>query len=89
MSEEEIIIILDPPVKPKRFDFSGVMARASTWLGLLTLAQGGAMIAFSQAPEEWKNALPASLGGYLLIGMMVTGALTPIATSFKQKNLQK
>lgn len=87
MSEEEIIIVL-PPTKPKRFDFSGVMARASTWLGLLTLAQGGAMIAFSQAPPEWKAQLPAYVGGYLLIGMMLTGAATPIATSFKQKRFQ-
>ena len=69
----------------KRFDFAGIMARISTWLGLLTLAQGGAMIAFSQAPQEWKDALPHNLGGWLLIGMMATGALTPIATSFKQR----
>lgn len=69
----------------QRFDFHGVAARFSTWLGLLTLAQGGAVIAYGQAPAEWRDALPAMLGGYLLIGMMVTGALTPIATSFKQK----
>lgn len=72
----------------KRFDFYGVMARLSTWLGLLTLAQGGAMIAFSQAPPEWKALLSPNVGGYLLIGMMATGALTPIATSFKQKAFQ-
>lgn len=69
-----------------RFDFYGVMARLSTWLGLLTLAQGGAMIAFSQAPPEFKAALPPNVGGYLLIGMMIAGALTPIASSFKQKS---
>lgn len=68
-----------------RFDWSRWWARLSTWLGILTLAQGGAMIAFSQAPPEWKAVLPDYVGGYLLIGMMVTGALTPVATSFKQK----
>lgn len=72
-----------------RFDFYGVMARLSTWLGLLTLAQGGAMIAFSQAPPEFKASLPPNVGGYLLIGMMVAGALTPIASSFKQKSQVK
>lgn len=72
-----------------RFDFYGVMARLSTWLGLLTLAQGGAMIAFSQAPPEWKALLPPNVGGYLLMGMMAAGALTPIASSFKQKSQVK
>lgn len=69
----------------KRFDWSKWWARASTWLGILTTAQGGAMIAFSQAPQEWKDALPENIGGYLLMGMMLTGALTPVATSFRQK----
>lgn len=71
-----------------RFDFYGVMAKISTWLGLLTLAQGGAMIAFSQAPPEWKALLPDRIGGFLLIGMMACGALTPVASSFKQKRFQ-
>lgn len=73
----------------KRWDFAGVMARISTWLGLLTLAQGGAMVAYSQAPAEWQAALPEYVGAALLVGMMVTGALTPIATSFRQKKLSK
>lgn len=73
----------------KRFDWTGLWRRLSTWLGLLTLAQGGAMIAFSQAPPEWKALLPNAVGGWLLIGMMLTGALTPIATSFKQRSLQQ
>lgn len=68
-----------------RFNWTRWWARVSTWLGLLTAAQGGAMIAFSQAPPEWKALMPDALGGYLLIGMMVTGALTPVATSFKQR----
>ena len=92
-SEEEIIIVggtRPASVEPaKRFDWSRWWARASTWLGILTTAQGGAMIAFSQAPQEWRAALPVNLGGYLLIGMMLTGALTPVATSFKQRSLAK
>lgn len=71
-------------METKRFDWTGLWRRLSTWLGLLTLAQGGAMIAFAQAPAEWKAMLPNAVGGYLLLGMMLTGALTPIATSFKQ-----
>lgn len=72
----------------RRFNFRGWAARISTWLGLLTLAQGGAMIAFSQAPPEWKAMLPPNIGGYLLYGMMAAGALTPIASSFKQKRFE-
>ena len=68
-----------------RFNFRPVLKRATTWLGLLTLAQGGAVLAFSQAPQEWKNSLPESLPGYLLVGMMVLGAITPVANSIAQR----
>lgn len=71
-----------------RWDFRRVLARISTWLGLLTLAQGGAALAYTQAPPEWQAMLPAAVGGWLLVGMMVTGALTPVATSFRQKKLR-
>lgn len=72
-----------------RWNVRPVLKRATTWLGLLTVAQGGALLAYSQAPEEWKEILPASLRGYLLIGMMVLGALTPVANSIAQRSVAK
>lgn len=71
----------------QRWNFTAWARRMSTWLGLLTLAQGGAMVAYAQAPPAWQALLPDSLIVWLLGGMMVTGALTPIATSFKQRDL--
>lgn len=71
--------------KERRLDVKGVLTRATTWLGLLSLAQGGALIAYNQAPEEMKAQLPPNIAGYLLVGMMVLGALTPVANSIVQK----
>lgn len=72
-----------------RLDFRGWLRRASTWLGMLSLAQGGAMLAYSQADPTIKDALPPRVAGFLLIGMMLCGALTAVATSIQQKWLAK
>lgn len=68
-----------------KFDWSFVWKRASTWLGVLTTMQGGAAAAFIAAPDEWRSAFPDWLGVALLGGSMVTGALVPLATSYKQR----
>lgn len=70
-----------------RWSVAGVTRRATTWLGLLVLAQGGAVLAYNSAPDAWKAALPENLSGYLLIGMMVLGALNGVASSIRQKSL--
>lgn len=67
-----------------RLNFRGVMRRASTILGLLTAFQGGAILAYSQAPPEWQSALPEWLPGYALVGMMMCGGFTALATSINQ-----
>lgn len=74
--------------KPKKFDFTKVMKRASTWLGILTTMQAGVAAAFVASPQEWKQSFPDWFGLALLIGSMVTGALVPLATSYQQKNLK-
>lgn len=68
-----------------RFDWSFVWKRASTWLGVLTTMQGGAAAAFIAAPDEWRSAFPDWMGIALLCGSMATGALVPLATSYKQR----
>lgn len=68
-----------------RLDLTGLFRRASTWLGILTAAQGGAILAFNTAPPEFKAGFPPSLAGYLLVGMMLCGAATGVATSVQQK----
>lgn len=70
-----------------RFDFRHVLRRLSTLLSALTTAQAGAAAAFIAAPQEWRNALPEWLGLALLAGSMATGALVPLATSYKQKGM--
>lgn len=67
-----------------RLDAGALLRRASTILGLLTLAQGGAILAYNQAPASIQQQLPDAVAGYLLVGMMLCGALTPVATSIRQ-----
>lgn len=67
-----------------RLDLRGVMRRASTILGMLTVFQGGAILAFNQAPDSWQTQLPEWLPGYALIGMMLCGGFTALATSIRQ-----
>lgn len=69
----------------RRWDWSYVHKRASTWLSVLTTMQGGAAAAFVAAPDEWRSAMPDWLGMALLGGSMVTGALVPLATSYRQR----
>ena len=68
-----------------RWNWDFVTRRASTWLGVLSAMQGGAAWAFSAAPHEWREAFPDWLGIALLSGTMITGALVPVATSYKQR----
>lgn len=68
-----------------RLDLSGIMGRASTILGMLTVFQGGAILAFNQAPDSWQAQLPDWLPGYALIGMMLCGGFTALATSIRQQ----
>lgn len=75
--------------KDKKFDFTKVMKRASTWLGILTTMQAGVAAAFMASPQEWKQSFPDWIGLALLIGSMMTGALVPLATSYQQKNLKE
>ena len=72
-----------------RFDGRGVFRRASTLLGLLSLAQGGAIIGYNSAPAHIQQQLPDTIAGYLLVGMMLCGALTAVATSIQQRWLSQ
>lgn len=77
------VIIIDP----KRFDFTSVMARSSTWLAVIAASSAGGLVFYATMPERVQNLMPdwtlLALGG---IGM-ACGIATPFATSFKQRNL--
>lgn len=63
----------------ERFDFSGVMRRASTWLSGIS---AGSLIAFAALPEEIKRVFP----DWTLLALGVTAVvLVPVATSFQQR----
>ena len=70
-----------------RFDFSHMMARASTWLAILSGAATASLGAYALMPERAQGLFPdaalVSLGG-LAVG---AAFLIPVATSFKQRNL--
>jgi hypothetical protein len=70
-----------------RFDFTSWMARASTWLAMLSAASTASLGAYALMPERVQNAFPD--GVLVGLGGMAIGAafLIPVATSFKQRNL--
>lgn len=70
-----------------RFDFTNIMARASTWLALLSAASTAALGAYALMPERVQTLAPDWALGAL--GAMAVGAafLIPVATSFKQRHL--
>lgn len=69
----------------QRFDFSGVMARLSTVLSMISSGCTAAALYFIAAPPEWRGGFPA-VYGFALMGLgLAANLLTPFATSFKQK----
>lgn len=72
-----------------RFDFTDMLAKASTWLALVSTASGGALVAYAALPERAQNLFPDWT--LLLLGALAVGCagLVPVATSFKQRNLAR
>ncbi len=72
-----------------RFDFSNIMARASTWLALLSAASTASLGAYALLPQRAQDVFPEWL--LISLGGMAVGAafLIPVATSFKQRGLSK
>ena len=89
--EEEIIVPLPPPKRPKLLGLpttadAHLWARKwSTWLAMADLSLKSAGAAFVMGPAEWRAGFPAYLGVALLIASMLVSALTPAATSIQQK----
>lgn len=81
-------IITPPPKKPK-FSFENVTKRASTWLAAVSASTGAASAAFVVLPGAWQATFPDWAGQALAIAAVVSAGLIPLATSFRQSNLQK
>lgn len=71
-----------------RFNFNHLFHRLSTWLGILAASAGAAAIAFSTLPDAWQATLPTHVGMVFAWVAVGAAALVPIATSFKQKNME-
>lgn len=63
----------------ERFDFDGVLRRASTWLSGVS---AGSLIAFAALPAEIKAVFPDWT--LLALGLAAV-VLVPVATSYLQK----
>lgn len=80
--------IITPPKKPK-FNFENVTKRASTWLAMLSTSTGAASAAFIVLPGAWQDTFPEWAGRTLAFVAVAAAGLIPVATSFKQKPLNK
>lgn len=73
----------------ENWNWAHVGRRISTVLSVVAAGAQAAGVFFIAAPPEWKDGFPAVFGFVLLgVGMAAT-ALVPVATSFKQKGLEK
>lgn len=71
----------------KRFDFTKVMRRVSTWLGLASASATSGLAAYALLSEPAQAAFPQwALAGMGLVAV-VSAVLIPVATSFKQKSV--
>lgn len=73
----------------KRFEFEGVLRRVSTWLAVLAAGATAALGAYALMPERAQNLFPE--WALITLGALAVGSafLVPVATSFKQRGLQK
>ena len=73
----------------KRFDFDGVLKRLSIWLAVLSASATAALGAYALMPERAQNLFPE--WALITLGALAVGSafLVPVATSFRQKSLQK
>jgi hypothetical protein len=69
----------------ERFDWQGVAGRASTRLAVVAASATAALGAYAITPERAQLLIPDWLIGGLAAVAIVTAALIPVATSFKQK----
>ncbi|MBB1060409.1 hypothetical protein [Marilutibacter spongiae] len=71
----------------QRFDFTKVMRRLSTWLGLASASATSGLAAYALLNEAAQAAFPQwALAGMGLVAV-VSAILIPVATSFRQKGL--
>lgn len=89
MSEEEVIVIVNPPpTKPKAFNWSGFTKKLSTLVAAIVVALGSISAAImghylTLTPEQqatWPFWLPVSL----TLGPSLLAALGPVAVAFRQ-----
>lgn len=91
MSEEEEVIVITPPTKPKRValtDDAYLWAHKwSTWLAVLSAAAAAGLGAYAVMPARVQGLMPdwalATLGGVAIVSAL----LVPVATSIQQRKI--
>lgn len=72
-----------------RFQFEGVLRRLSTWLAATSASATAALGAYALMPARVQELFPE--WALLVLGVLAVGSafLIPVATSFKQRSLEK
>lgn len=71
----------------KRFDFSGVKYKISTWLGIVSGMCAAAIVTFAAWPERLQAITPDWALLVMAVGS-VASVLNPLATSYQQKRFK-
>ena len=72
----------------KTFDFKNLFSRISTWIAGLVSAAGAFLAWYLIQPEAVQTSIPGWLVTYASLIVMFNVIGVPLATSFKQKNLE-
>lgn len=72
----------------KRFDFSAVLKKISTYVAALVASAGAFLAWYLGQPPQIQESVPQWAVSLSVTVVMLNVVLTPLATSFKQKNLE-
>lgn len=64
-------------------------SKISTWVGVLQTAFGAAVVTWTQLPPEMRTEIPRSVIGWVGIGVLFFGFITPLAVNALQPKLQQ
>lgn len=64
-------------------------SKLSTWIGVVQSAFGAAVFAWTQLPPEMRTEIPRSVIGWVGIGVLFFGFITPLVVNALQPKLQQ
>lgn len=75
--------------KQRRFDFTKVLKRASTYVAALVTSAGAVLVWYTQQPPQIQDSVPGWLISIASVISLIGVIGVPLATSYSQKNIKE